>query len=542
VHGHLFLDRALHAHEADAELVLEQLADRADAAVAEVVDVVSPADVTLQPQQVGDHAVDVLRGQRARVLGRVGFELDVELEAPDPREVVLLRIEEHPFEQVLRRLVRRGVARAQPPVDLEDRLVSGLVAVLPDRVHENVAREVPVREEDLDFLDAPLLEALDRVGSELLACLEEHLAGREVDDVGEEARLLDRCVVHRALDRALPGDLTLVLGGQADPGEHGLGLALDARVPLLQLFLLQDVLADREVSPATLEARRNGRVELPEDRLVGLEAERAQEDRRRKLPLPVDPNEQDALLVELELHPRAAVRDDLGEEALLRFPREEHAGRPMELRDDDSLRAVDDERAVLGHQRDVSEEDLLFLGVAHRLDAGLGVLVVDEETERHLERDRIRHPAFLALRDRVLHLEIHGVAADVTERHPVGVLGAAPGAGDGLLVRMRRHDPGAARATVHAQVFEPLQAPALALPVADRVLHELELAGSAEIRERKDAREDGLEPGVLALFRQEVHLQEALVGPALDVDQVRKIHERADLREVPPFGGRDLTH
>ena len=40
VDRHLFLDRALHADQADAELVLEQLADRPHAAVAEVIDVV----------------------------------------------------------------------------------------------------------------------------------------------------------------------------------------------------------------------------------------------------------------------------------------------------------------------------------------------------------------------------------------------------------------------------------------------------------------------------------------------------------------------
>ena len=37
---HALLDHALHAQQADAELVLDQLADRAHAAVAEVVDVV----------------------------------------------------------------------------------------------------------------------------------------------------------------------------------------------------------------------------------------------------------------------------------------------------------------------------------------------------------------------------------------------------------------------------------------------------------------------------------------------------------------------
>ena len=41
--GHALFDDALHAQQADAELVLDQLADRAHAAVAEVVDVVGGA-------------------------------------------------------------------------------------------------------------------------------------------------------------------------------------------------------------------------------------------------------------------------------------------------------------------------------------------------------------------------------------------------------------------------------------------------------------------------------------------------------------------
>ncbi len=40
VDGHLLLDRPFHAHQADAELVLQQLADAAHAPVAQVVDVV----------------------------------------------------------------------------------------------------------------------------------------------------------------------------------------------------------------------------------------------------------------------------------------------------------------------------------------------------------------------------------------------------------------------------------------------------------------------------------------------------------------------
>jgi hypothetical protein len=49
-------------------------------------------------------------------------------------------------------------------------------------------------------------------------------------------------------------------------------------------------------------------------------------------------------------------------------------------------------------------------------------------------------------------------------------------------------------------VLQALEPAALALPVADRVLDELELAGPAEVREREDAREDGLQAGLLPLL------------------------------------------
>ncbi len=40
VNGHLFLDGALHANEPDAELIFQELADRTDAAIAQMIDVV----------------------------------------------------------------------------------------------------------------------------------------------------------------------------------------------------------------------------------------------------------------------------------------------------------------------------------------------------------------------------------------------------------------------------------------------------------------------------------------------------------------------
>ena len=106
VDRHLFLDGAFHADQADAELVLHQLADGADAAVAEMIDVVDGADVLAQLEQVADGPVEVLGGEGALVEAGgvlVLVELDVELEAADAREVVLARIEEHAFEERARR-------------------------------------------------------------------------------------------------------------------------------------------------------------------------------------------------------------------------------------------------------------------------------------------------------------------------------------------------------------------------------------------------------------------------------------------------------
>ena len=66
--GHTLADNTLHTGEADAELVLQQLADAADAAVAEVVDIVLLADAVGKAVEIVDgceHIVnnDVLRNK-----------------------------------------------------------------------------------------------------------------------------------------------------------------------------------------------------------------------------------------------------------------------------------------------------------------------------------------------------------------------------------------------------------------------------------------------------------------------------------------------
>ena len=110
--AHALLDRALHAQQADAILVLEQLADRADAAVGEIVDVVDLALAVLEVHQLLDDREDVFLAQRRDGVLGVEAEAHVELHAADRREVVALGIEEQAVEQAHRRsrasAARRG--------------------------------------------------------------------------------------------------------------------------------------------------------------------------------------------------------------------------------------------------------------------------------------------------------------------------------------------------------------------------------------------------------------------------------------------------
>src|SRR5229473_2778248 len=380
--AHPLLDRALHADQADAVLVLEQLAHRPDAAVAD------------------EEHLELVDAALAQLLDLLLGDLLVALQ------------------QDLAGVLVHHVAGA----DLGDQLL---------RVEGQRA-------------DLGLLQLLDRPAGELAVLLDDHLAGLRVLDVSGGALAGEQLQLHRLLVLALLADGD-GLGG-VEVVEHLLGRALELDRALL-----------------------GG---------VGHRAERAQEHRRRKLAAPVDAHVEDVLVVELEVDPRAAVRDDAGvvEQlargvALALVVVEEGAGRAVQLRDHHALGAVDDEGAVLRHQRDLAEVDLLLLDVADRLGARLLVLVPDNQAHHYLDGGRVRHAALVAFVDVVL----------------------------GLLQVVR---------------------------------DELERAGLVEVLDGEDALEDALEPRVLALLGGNVGLEELVVAVLLDVDQVRDVDDLLDLREV----------
>ena len=123
VHRHALADEALRAGEAHAALVGEELADGADAAAAEVVDVVDDALALAQAHEVLGRGDDV--GALEDALLELGLEAEllVDLVAADAAEVVALRVEEEPLEEGLRVGGRRGLARAQALVDFLEGLL-----------------------------------------------------------------------------------------------------------------------------------------------------------------------------------------------------------------------------------------------------------------------------------------------------------------------------------------------------------------------------------------------------------------------------------
>ncbi len=129
---------------------------------------------------------------------------------------------------------------------------------------------------------------------------------------------------------------------------------------------------------------------------------------------------------------------------------EEHARGPVHLGDDDPLGAVDDEGAVVRHERHVAHVDVLLLDVLDGFRARVLVDFEHDETERHLERRGKGHAALLAL----------------------------------FNVVFRR--------------FE-------------FVVHEFERGGFREIADRENRLEDGMEPLLLAPAFRFLNLQELVV-------------------------------
>ena len=156
---------------------------------------------------------------------RVGLvvQLDVELHAADAREVVLARVEEHALEQLGGGVERRRIARTQLAVDFDQRVVLRLdgdpCAGSPrSRCRRRRARGRTLRSSSMPA-SISLRDRRSSVSS--LVGLDQHLAGRHVDDVGGDVGAFQ--IVRR--------DFHLLDLGLLDLLEHDCGDLLALRRP-----------------------------------------------------------------------------------------------------------------------------------------------------------------------------------------------------------------------------------------------------------------------------------------------------------------------
>ncbi len=112
------LNGALYPNQTDTELVLSHLTDTADAAVAEVVDVIDNPFTVADVDQLLQHHNDIFVGEDTLAGNLFTTKAFVELHATDCREIIAIRAEEEALEQILRRLFGRRLTRAHHAVDL----------------------------------------------------------------------------------------------------------------------------------------------------------------------------------------------------------------------------------------------------------------------------------------------------------------------------------------------------------------------------------------------------------------------------------------
>src|SRR5690606_38608361 len=414
--GHALLDRALHPQQADPILVLHQFTDGADAAVAEIVDVVDLALAVTQFHQCLDDGQDVLLAQHAHGIRAVQFQAHVHLHAADGREIIALGVEEQRVEHGLRGLQRWRFAGAHDAVDVEQGILAGFVLVRGQRVADIRADIDVVDIQDLDFLLAGGKQNLESLLVNLVAGFEEDLASLVIDDV--LGQVVAQQILVGGLDRlqALLAELAsltrgdLLAGLDDDLSGVGIHQVIDRLEPL-------EALDAEENAPMVARTLVGDLVVEGGQDLLAVHAERHQQRCHRDLAATVYTRVNNVLRIELDIEPGPAIGDDTrGEQELAGRVRlalvmvEKDARRTVHLADDDALGAVDDERAVHRHERHVAHIDVLLLDILDGFRARILIDVEHDEAQRNLQRrgiGEIALPALVYVELRRLELVLH---------------------------------------------------------------------------------------------------------------------------------------
>ena len=345
-------------------------------------------DVVVRQRAAG-HAVAVAVIDHAVVLREV--QALVELVTAHRGKVVVLDIAEDVVEEALGDLGGRRGGGTEPAVNLFLGLFLVRSLVRNQRVADGRGDVRALGVQNRDFLDALVSEGLDELGGELVGCLGEDGFGRGlvlglgIDDVLREEHALKRVRTH--LDGVHAGfadEAPLTLGDEF--AGVGNDLAVLIRDVGVRGFLAVEILVDLPengllVTQGDIGLHALGnievvrlaqflRVEVIKDVRLA-HAHGLEQDGHGHLAPAVYAHIQDILVVKVEVEPGSAHGDHaagvehlVGSVRLAAVMLEDDARGALQLVDDDALGAVDDKRALFGHQGQGAEIDVLLLDVA----------------------------------------------------------------------------------------------------------------------------------------------------------------------------------
>ena len=394
-----FLDRALDAGEADAELVLRQFAHGAHTAVAEVIDVVDLAAPVAQLDQDLHHLDDILVGQDVLAGQFLAPDSAVELHAPDGGQVVTLFIEEQTVEQPFHRIFGRRLAGTHHAVDRDTRRPQ-----VGRFIHAQGLRDIGaliqfVGVQRLDFGDAGLPQGFQQCLGNLVIGIGDNFAAVLVHQVIRQHAPQQKLVFHRQLVDARFLDFTDVAHGDTLVLRHDQLAVLGGDIETRD-FPAQTLRHHLELG-ALLAKMEGVKLEKHRQNLLRRVADRFQQNGDRQFAPAVNTEIHKILGIELEVQPGTAIGDHArGEQqlaggvCLAAVMLEEHPGRTVQLRHDHTLGAVDHKRTGVGHQRNLAHIDFLLLDL---FDLGLGrLLVEDGQTHPRAQRRSVGQAALLA--------------------------------------------------------------------------------------------------------------------------------------------------
>jgi len=476
--AHLFLDRPLHAHQADAVLIFNQFADGAHPAVPQMINVVHAAlaHAVFQIDQIFDGGQNIFVAQNGQIRRHIQPELIVHLGPADIRQIIGFQFKKEAVEKLLRGLRSGRIAGPEPAVDFHNRVFRGVDAVHEQRVANGGVVQVFIDMDEVQFPDPLLLGNLKAVEGKLFVAAEKNFARRGILNIR---------------GKNFPGQIRFLDRHALDPRVHDL---LEQGAGELAPFLDDDFIAFRvfdifrrllpgqgfinpEVDLFPFEGNFFNVVEIVQKKFRRI-AHGFEQNRDGHLAAAVDANVQQILGIEFQIQPGAADGNDArrinqfaGGDRFSLVVIKKDPGRPVQLADDHAFRSVDDKRAVFRHQRNFTEVNFLFLNVADRF--GLGRFTV------------------------------------------------APAVGQPVGVKHHQTDHDFQRSGIgHAFLNALLH---VVPDIADLVADKFQGAFSAEVRNRENALKSPLQADIAPFGQGHVGLQELFVGPCLDLDQIGNV-------------------